>query len=74
MTNIKHIEERMGKAIDAIIARNEYPSAGRINTEMGRRTKSLNGRECGVRRRLMAERRVSIRRVGWADIDPEVWW
>lgn len=74
MTNVKHIEERMGKAIDAILARNEYPSAARINREMGRRTSTLNGRECGVRHRLMAARNVKVRRVGWAEPQPTDWW
>ncbi len=47
------------EAVQRIVAREEYPSAGRIEREMGKRVRhNLNGRQC-------REREQALRQLGW---------
>ena len=52
---------RIRFAIIEILWRNEYPSAAKINDEMGRNTRTLNGPECRIRRRLFREFKIKMK-------------
>lgn len=48
-------------AVRAIHGRGEYPSATRINKQLGRKTRTLNGKECEARRRVFRELGIDLK-------------
>lgn len=53
-------KEYLRGAIVAIHERGEYPSGARINRELGRRTRSLCGDECELRRQIFGELGIEV--------------
>lgn len=51
----------IGSAIRRIHARGEYPSAARINKEIGSNRKDLNSRELSVRNEVFEELNIKVK-------------
>ena len=59
----RKIKERMRDAIKTIHGHGEYPSAARINSEMGRTAGVLRGNECKIRREIFRELGIEVGKV-----------
>lgn len=66
----KEKETRVRDSILDLHAEGIYPSAAKISKRMGRNTKTLNGEECDLRRKVFKELDIPLKRITSLIPDP----
>jgi hypothetical protein len=70
----EHQQDRICRAVKKLHGENIYPSGIKVSVELGRKTKTLNGPENRARHASMKKLGIKLKKVGWADEEPETIW